>query len=819
MQKAPNWLRPAIATTSVVAVAAASVVVGSFFAPAPAAAPTEPTEQPTASFPVLQPVGYGDTWLPDTEGEASPEQGARSVPVDADGIPNPSVDLEDAVRALSDSPDPAADTFDLDILGGPEDSSGSDDPCAPSSSDLAADCPEGLRGATFSIISPDSLWAMLRANPPVEITNPYEIAYCPAAEVGPRALRYSIVTNAPGAISLTYWPRGDESSATTINLASSPVQTAEWEAALADADDFEGDWTTLQHCATLDGLEKYVNYDYELHVEDVLGRTFTSSLVRPFSLPDDRTAPSFRVTPLGSNAIHISAPHQADTEVRFNVQVLDPGDTDDCSITGDRLQLVDPSFGPTTVDVSPEYLAEHGYLPGYTKRSSIGVYVPSGSTIIVCAGVYEHDRPGWLWHEAQHQYSMVVQTPGGLRPVVTVDHVDVRPEYDDTSITVKARFDGTGDHLTCHLYSSSSASRAACGDDPHDITRGDLWVTTAALLDGAWTRYSALLPLGSVYCDPGCAVPDTAWYSVPVKLQERPGETCGSGIIGPCPDTLIGTARIRVDWTLDPAADYGEYWNFAAPQSASIEHELHPLPQMDWLEEPEIIESPTPNTSAVRFTLRVDRPVTYRVDLQGECSTPTMNRFVEGETSTSTHITFRNLCKGERYALLVTLTDSQTGATNVFGGTDGQPWPYRSVVTPGFTYNVVLGQKLGLKEDAHQLKIKQFRVRVDGQSIEPSLPERQCAMGTTFTRPPSAVLESASLGQLVTVEVTVQLAGATGGSEGQRAYCDSGVASGTPVYTFTAEVSLDDLLTGAVITAPDDAPYVTEVTLRLGQPT
>lgn len=811
-----NWVRPALATASIVALGAASVVVGSFFAPAPATEPAPP--QDSASFPVLQPVGYGDTWAPGTdEATLSAEQGTRRVAIDADGLPDPGASVRDAAEVLGASPDPVVDDWGVEPIGG------SDDPCAPRDGAPAdgtptEECPDGLRGATFSVISPDSLWGMFRANPPVEITNPYEIAHCPAVEVGPSALRYSVVTNAPGAIQLKYWPRGDERAVTTINLTSSPVQTAAWEEGLANADDFEGDWTTLQHCATLDGLEKYVVYDYELTVEDVLSRTFTSSRTVPFKLPDDRTAPEFRVTPLGSNAILASAPHRADSEVRFNVQVIDPGDTEDCSAAGDRLPLVDASVGLTTVDVSAEYLADHGYLPSYTKRTSVSVHVPSGSTVLVCAGVYEHDRPGWEWLEAQYRYSMVVQTPGGPRPIVTVDQLDLEPGYDDTPVRIDGRFDGTGSHLTCYLWESTRGSGDTCGDDPHDITRGDLWVTASAKLGDDWTRYSSLLPLGAVTCEPGCDAPDTTWYSVPVKLQERPGERCGSGIVGPCPETVIGTARIRVDWTITEQARRGDHWTFSAPRAGAVERELDPLPQMDWLAEPEIIETSDPKTSGARFILEADRPVSYSVELLGECSLPGMNRVVEGETRATAAITFLNLCRGERYSLQVTLTD-ESGNTNVFGWPGGEAWPYSSFTTPGFTYNVVLGQKLGLKDAAHQLKVKQYRVKVDGQSITPHLPENWCVLGNTVENPPSAVLESANLSQFVTVEVTVQLAESSGSSEGTRGFCNAGTASGTPVYTMTVDVPIDDLLAGAVITAPDEAPYVVELTLRLGTPT
>src|SRR5690606_33195884 len=127
------------------------------------------------------------------------------------------------------------------------------------------------------------------------------------------------------------------------------------------------------------------------------------------------------------------------------------------------------------------------------------------------------------------------------------------------------------------------------------------------------------------------------------------------------------------------------------------------------------------------------------------------------------------------------LTD-EAGSTNVFGAPGGQAWPYSGFITPGFTYNVVLGQKLALKDAAHQMKVQRFTVRVDGQSIEPILPEGRCALGNTIELPPSAVLESAKLGQFVTVEIVVQLAESSGGSDGSRGFCDSGTASGAPVY-------------------------------------
>ena len=807
MSRTPGWVRPTIATASLVAVGAASVVLGASFTPAPAADPVTPEVFATQAFPVLQPAGYGELWAPDdsvVENSLSYEQGTRETRVDAHGVPTPGADVEDAARVLSESPDPVIDAWDFGIVG-------EDDPCAPADGSDIEGCPDGLRGATFSVISPDNLWAMFRANPPVEITNPYEIAHCPAAEVGANALRYSVVTNAPGAIELRYWPRGDERTVTTITVSSSPQQTTDWESGLATADNFEGDWSTLQHCATLDGLEKYVSYYYELHIEDVLGREFSSSLTRPFSLPDDRTAPEFRVTPLGQNAILASAPHRENTDVRFNVQVLDPGDTDDCSATDDHLPLVNQAVGATTVDVSAEYLAERGYQSQYTKRTSIAVYVPARATVLVCAGVYEPDRPGWQWLEAQYRYTMVLQTPDTPRPVITVGAVDLSPGYERADVSLSARWSDTGEHLACTLWSGGSAA-SPCGGNPHDVTRGDVWVTSNAALGGERTRFSSLLPLGSIDCYDGCVTPDTAWYTVPIKVQERPGETCGSGVIGPCPETVIGTAILRVDWM--PGARGDDTWVFSPPTAGVVEHELAPLPQMDWLVTPEVVAGSSPRDSMVRFTLETDRPVDYTARLLGDCERPSAVFEQSGSiTTVGKSVVFTGACAGEQYTLQVQLTDAD-GATNLFGGPGGLPWPDSRIVTPGLGYDVVMGQHLALKQSVDQMKVREFRVRVDGQAIAPRLPENSCVYRHDLNTPPSATLESARLGELVTVEVVVQLAEAFGSTDGTRAFCNAGVESGTPVYRMSVEVPLDDLITGVTIAAPEEAPYVAEVTLQ-----
>jgi hypothetical protein len=180
-------------------------------------------------------------------------------------------------------------------------------------------------------------------------------------------------------------------------------------------------------------------------------------------------------------------------------------------------------------------------------------------------------------------------------------------------------------------------------------------------------------------------------------------------------------------------------------------------------------------------------------------------------------VVFAGACPGEPYGIEVRLTDDD-GRTNLFGGIDGNPWPDSWLVVPGYTYDLVVGQSLGLREGSDQMYIRTFRVRVDGQYLDPVLPEGRCASGNRFTTTPSATLEDAHLSESTTVEIGVVLADASGGSDGSRAFCDAGYDSTAPLYEFTQEVSLDDLLRGVTISAPDDAPYLTEVTLRAVPP-
>ncbi len=378
-------IRPSVAVLAIIAFGVSTAVIAANFSGSATA--DEPT---TVELPVLQPVGYGGH-APDLDrdgdpgtSEVSPLQRTVTVPLGDDGHPEPERDFRSAVGALTGGPAPDASGFVFDIADG------EDDPCAPEDDTETEGCPHGIRGAVFSLVAPDELW--VRGSVPHAPSDelPHYAVQCEPVEHAQNALPFGFVSNSPGKVVMRYWPVGNAAEAVTVEARSAAADIAEWEAGLAASDTFEGEWTTINTCLVLDGLTRRQSYNYEFTLTDVLDRTFSSSRTFPFSLPDDRTAPPTRIQPLGRNAIMLSAPHRENVRVDFNVQVVDEGETADCSLTGDTLPAVQDE--PRTVtDVSPEFLAANGYQSQYTKRTSMAVWVPEGSTII---GLHSRVRRG-----------------------------------------------------------------------------------------------------------------------------------------------------------------------------------------------------------------------------------------------------------------------------------------------------------------------------------------------------------------------------------------------------------------------------------------
>lgn len=816
-------LRPALATVAILAVGAAAAVAGANFA-----TPTPAAETATTDVPVLQPIGYGDR-APALDsdgdpasGEVSPIQGFRTLPIGADGLPDPGLGFTNAIGTLLESDAPDASGFSFDVVDGE-----GDDACAPEGDAEVEGCPDGIRGAIFALVAPDDLWARGSEPHAPSPELPNYAVQCEPVEHPDTSLQYGFVSNAPGTVSLRYWPRGNEAAAVTVEATTPEAPTAAWEAGLAESDAFEGDWTNVNTCLVLADLEPYVRYVHEYTFTDILDRTYTreAGTTYAFGLPEDRTVPPTRIQPVSRNAILLSAPHTDRVSVRFNVQIVDEGETADCSLSGDRLPLVDDSAISTTVDVSPEFLADNGYLPQYTQRTSTAVFVPEGSTIIACVAEVDDNRPGWQWLEAQRHAWRILQTPDSARPLVSIDDVTLFGDVDADSVSMSMRW--PNNQGTCGLWRGPAEDgsqvdagefRSTCGDDTHPITQDDATVSISVTQDGETVRSSFVLPLSSLACTGGCATPPTTWFSVPLSIEGTPVEMCGSGMRAPCDPAdargAVGTASVKVDW-VDGASNGLSEWQIGSVNRADVEHVLDPLPQMDWTVRPTVTTDERTRKATISFPLRADRPVEYTATLSGDCERPAASFTQTGTLGAggTALVNLRGACLGLWYDIAVTLTDDE-GNTSTFAlGTGTGYWPDARVKTPGIPTGLYLWYHVALEESVLMGKVMQLRVAVDGQEIDPLLPENDCFRGTSFGhRAGGPLLPDAAISEQMTIEITMQLGEGYGSSDSERAYCDAGWAEG-PVYTMSAVATVDELGRQLTFTVPDDAPYTGTFTI------
>jgi len=823
MKSRTHWLRPATAVLAIVAVGVSTAMIAANVSGSATA-----DDPVTVELPVLQPVGYGDTPPElDRDGdpatrELSPVQRTVTVPVGDDGNPEPGRAFRDAVDALAEQPAPDASGLILDLADG------EDDPCASEDAEGSEECPDGIRGAIFSVVAPDALWA--RGSEPHAPSDelPDYAVQCEPVDHARNALPFGFVSNAPGTIVMRYWPVGNAADAATIEARSSAADTAAWEDGLAASDTFEGEWTTINTCLVIEGLTPRQSYNYEFTLTDVMGRTFSSSRTFPFALPDDRTVPPTRIQPMGRNAIMLTAPHRANVRVEFNVQVVDEGETPDCSLTGDFLPVVQEEQ-IRTVTVSDEFLSANGYLPQYTKRTTGAVWVPEGSTIMACIAEFDDDRPGWRWLEAQRVTWALVQTPDSARPIVSVESVDLFSRVDERAVSMSVSWPNsqgscglwTGPHASGDSVPSSELGRECGADRNHPITQDDATVSVTVHYGEDTVNSRFVLPLSGLNCFGTCATPPTAWFSVPLSIEGTPVEMCGSGTRAPCDPAdargAVGAATVRVDWE-DGASNGLTDWQVGELQKETVEHELHPLPQMDWLATPKATVVEGSRSAVITFPLKVDREVEYTAEAIGvdeeTCKRPSGSLTAIGTAlpNRTTGVSLSGACLGTWYTLVVTITDTE-GNTSRFG-TGGSPWPDARIRTPGIqTSGVYLWYDLSVEQSADQLKVVQLRVAVDGQQIDPLLPENNCAPGTRFGHPSGGpMLPDAVLSERVKVEITMQLAVAYGSTDGMRASCNAGWDD-APAYTLSAVVSPDDLYGPVVITLPEDAPYTGRFTV------
>ncbi|MDT0202751.1 hypothetical protein [Nocardioides sp. AE5] len=390
----------------------------------------------------------------------------------------------------------------------------------------------------------------------------------------------------------------------------------------------------------------------------------------------DPHVPRFEIRPVDNSTLLLSAPHRAGDRVQFNVQVLSPEEDGDCSVPGDDLPLADHGETSRTITVDPVWLHERRYDTTYTRRTTAVVMVPEGTRILACIAIQDRDRPSWAWLEAQRRTWRMLDVPDTPRPTVSITAVALLGEVEAGAVDITAIWPhGRGPCALASGPTRAGSTLAAgehagrCAGDEFGITGGDVVLRTVARHRGTTTINRVILPLSLQMC-PGCRVPETGWYHIPLTLAPGRVEMCGSGVQAPC-DRLeghgaLGTAQVRVDWSTG-ASNGRAQWRIGPLQRADTDLPRPERPQLETMRHRVIdtgATTPTetePSQVTARWLMVTDRPVDYRVEVVGECwmGDPVVRT---GHSGGEQPLTFPGLCPGTAYHLVVTLTDA-SGST------------------------------------------------------------------------------------------------------------------------------------------------------------
>ncbi len=757
----------------------------------------------------------------DTGPAVSPVLGTVELPADEEGDPDLGEallsDAEHAGDAESEEP-----PWDIGLVEGDEGSA--DDECAPATGEPGVGCPDGIRGEVFAVEQVD-LWLYGSSN--VHEPDPALPVYavqCPVVETAQDAIQFGFAASAPGTVEMTYGPR-DGADTETIRLTLTTEQIADWEARMA-ASPPDAAWTpTVQYCTVIAGLEKYIGYEFTATITDEHGNTAPSS--GHFRLPEDRVRPPAQIRPVGDGVLYTALAHKPEDTVHITYHVLDEGETPDCAQPGDDLRV--PVGRRTAVAVTPlteEYLAANGYLPGYTERMSWITTVPEGSDVLVCFSEFRHNRPTWEWLDAQWRTWAVVATPDHARPAIIADSVSLVGEVDANAIDVTVSW-GTG---ACSLVHGPSArgdelelldGRQACDGGEFPPTQVDPLVEVSVEHDGVVHRSHSVLPLSRIGRTGGGAVPETTWFSVPLTVDVDHVEMCGSGIQAPCSPIegygKAGTVLLRVDWS-EGASNGRTDWHVGELRSERVEHELAPLPQIDYLRHDWEVLSVAPRGGPVtaRYIVGADRPVDYEVTLVGTCTVDGEEMTRTGSARNSVPLQWR-LCPGEGYHLEGTFTD-EDGNTAVYDGSD--TWAVLSSFTPP-RYDTRLSVAYRAEHTAAgdwegpNVQLAAMRLRIDGQPVDTGVEPGTCLDGPVIDRSAGVGLRDVALSQDVRIELSVLMVEAWGGyGGGQPPTCAGATTWGVPTVDLVADVPLADLAEGTTITWTGDTDYTITLTLR-----
>ena len=684
------------------------------------------------------------------------------------------------------------------------------DPCAAEDGTPGTDCPEGVRTTVLAGIAAPDLWMFVFLDPPrwSEGEGEPPLAYCaPDVEVGPGQMAVDVVTNTPVDVVLAVRGAAEvPGSERTFTATTSSERATTWEEGLAAGSPYTDPWYRQHHCLVMDELEQGAGYAYRASVTDIFGRTAVAA--GAFSSPDERREPPSRVIPVTDSRVFVSIPHRTNERVDIRAWPVAADATASCEPPAGAVQLW--GSAPTTSEVSAEQLERRGHLPAFTYRTSQLIGVPEGSSVVVCLRWYT-EGPSWDWDRPARARAVLLHSPDLLTPVISLEELDLHSPVADDSLRLTVGLGGLG----CGFWRGPDEGTAITGVLCDPSTRPEWFasgIDQRARVDVTYAppgrdpvTTSALLPT-TLRCSGDCAVPETAWYRLPLPTVRVSSGLCGGGTgdcTPPTRENTLGSALLRLDFGTGAGTSGRTGWSTGEIVDALAPRTLPELPQLDTFATPRV--SGPAGASLVSATLRADRPVTWSARWIG--CTRTEESTAVAPLSTTANISLRDVCPGTEGGIEVTLTDA-AGATTTWGPsreTYGEAyfWPRGIIGIPGVP--VDLDVVLNVTPLPSIVVVDTVSVTVNGLHVDWPTTTPSCTDRNGFRREARGM--DMNLPDTFTVVVTVAVRPADHWSGAGPDTCGA-PDGGTLLVTFSSEVNRDPLRIGpSTVSVGEDAAF------------
>lgn len=758
-----HWLRYLLATITVIAIAVGMVFVGiNLSREVPVSAPVAPLPRIPAE--VIAPSTSDPEAEPVAEEPGEPTGTVSVVETPYEGLTPETTDL---LRAMTEADDPldALAPVTSDELPSGDDLGislfeGADDPCA----EGGEDCPEGIRSSIFALYGEEALEIRALAEPPTYEEDPYSEVVCPAAPESTTALTLGVATNKPTTLLIEYWPSGSsrwDPAAVRVDVPLDPTEEADWDAHAGDRSG-RGQAYWVQHCVRLEGLDPDVTYLASIRaVPRGDGSGYRSTRVE-FAVGGGER-PATEVLPAGNGILYVTTYHELDVDAKITARLLDVAEQATCE--GDRDDWIEAVYGEEVSGVDFYWLRDNGYGDQFNRRSSVAYYVPEGSYLAVCVTQQKEDSPSWLDENPLRAERFLVTAPDQTIPVVTVRALipGSGAEPDRVTIgasTVEGQFCGavyspsSGEDYSSRDFNNSPLCDFSSRVGQALGTDANLVISTSAEHGDSTNRGVYALDLARDVCIGSCPVlPPTSTYSLPLGTREA----------------SEGGVRIRVDWE-QGRQNGASAWEIEELPSETVPDGERGGPRLDTSQElvaSELLYGLPIDHVNVWTMLVPDRPVDYVATLLGDCyigdtdalGYPTTTE-IEGSTSGPVMLEFVNVCFGERYGILVHMTDAE-GLTTVYSseaGTD-ERWYGSHVTTPLLEIPVDYAFSIETyNSDSDQWIVDSVELWIEGRKLADLYPEGTCIGAGGLESAASDVMARFSTFSHVELRLSVYLA-------------------------------------------------------------